>query len=148
LFAAPFAFLPSAVNADGIIIAIGKVMTLRAPPGTRFLPGTGDSAAGSLAGDGFSLSLDYGVYSDPLIRPDFGSLLRAEDVVIDGRAGRFYLWRSPPGQPPIRIGLHVASVAPTVLGPLRLTITGLLANESSAERVAAMFRTIRFLDAN
>ncbi len=137
--------LPATAEAVRISIAVGKVLTLTAPSGTTFQPGVGDSATGLLSGDGFRLSLDYGLYSDPLVRPDFGPLLRAEDLTIDGRAGRLFLWRAPPGALPVRIGLHVPSVAPSGMGPLRLTIAGLVADDATAERMTTMFRTIRFL---
>ena len=145
LIAAPLLFTAAAAEADQITVAVGKVLTLRAPPGTTFQPGVGDSAAGLLAGAGFRLSFDLGLYSDPLVRPDFGPLLRAEDVTIDGRAGRLFLWSAPPGALPIRVGLHVPTVAQSGIGPLRLTIVGLVADDATAERVTAMFRTIRFL---
>lgn len=122
-----------------ITVAVGQAFTLRAPPGTIFTRGMGDSVvAGTLSGPGFALTVDLGVHADPLD----GAGMTA--VTIDGKAGRFGVWGATRGDTSPRAGLHVPSVAPTPIGALRLTISGQVSDQQAAARVETMLRTIRF----
>ena len=128
-----------------ITVAVGQAFTLRAPPGTIFTRGMGDSVvAGTLSGPGFALTVDLGVHADPLDAPGNGTPPRMTAVTIDGKAGRFGVWSATRGDTSSRAGLHVPSVVPTPIGALRLTISGQVADQQAAARVEAMLRTIRF----
>lgn len=130
---------------EAITAAIGQAFTLRAPPGTVFTRGAGDSVvAGTLSGADFALTVDLGVHADPLDGQADGALLRRVKVTIDGKAGWIGLWRTARGGWPFRVGLHVPVIAPTPIGVLRLTISGQVADETAAARVETMLKTVRF----
>lgn len=129
-----------------ITVKVGSVLTLDAPPGTTFKAAHGDSFVGTLAGPGFALQLDYGLYSDPLTDRTRFSAYASQVIRIDGRAGSLVsgtLKRS--SRHGEFIGLHVPQLGHSPLGALGLTIAGVVPRAKEVDVVRRIFQTIRFV---
>ena len=137
----------AAVPENWVELTAGEVLTLQAPPGSRFVPGRGtDSFIGRVEGPGFRLEMDYGVYSDPLTSGGSFVTVDSADTRIDGKAARtvFATSRDPVAGERHFYGLHVMSVAPSALGPIRLTVTATSHQRKLLDIVDRIVHTIRF----
>ena len=132
---------------DWIEVAAGNVLTLRAPLGTTFLQGHGaNSFVGTFSGPGFALHMDYGAYSDPLTDSVRYGAYQTQVTRIDGKAAMivFGARAAASSDRPYFIGLHVPDVAPSAIGPLRLTMTTTLKVRNGEAVLRRIFETIRF----
>lgn len=144
---------PARARADGEVpvnwpeLAVERIFTLRAPPGTRFVSRTGvDSRVGTIVGPGFTLELDYGAYSDRFDDLTPYDQVSASAIDIGGKVGRLVRGRhkKPAGGNDYFIGLYVPAVAPGTPGPLSLTLTATVRRRASADLLVRMFGTIYF----
>jgi hypothetical protein len=136
-----------AVPADWITVAAGHVLTLQAPPGTRFetRPGA-DSFLGVFLGAGFEIQLDYGVYSDPLAERSQFSSYKSEPTRVNGKPATLVHATPNKGSSTYRgtfVGLHVTELGRTVVGELSLTLIGLVSDEAQEALIRRIFATIR-----
>ena len=137
---------PAGATSGWISVKIGSLLTLKAPAGTTFKTVPGDSFVGLLAGPGFALQMDYGLYSDPLTDQSRFSTYSAEPVQIDGRPAIVVRGTpkrsSTPGQ---FIGLHVPQLGHSSLGTLSLTVAGIVPEQKEITVVRRIFDTIHFV---
>ena len=128
-------------------IAVGRILTLQAPAGTRFLQQAGtDSFVGTLAGPGFALDLDYGAFSDPLA--DLSGLQHSAvaETRIGGQPTRIVtgiaVRQADGGR--YFIGVHVTALQVAGSRPISLTISGQVQGPQQQQLVRQMLATIRF----
>ena len=90
--------------------------------------------------------MDYGVYSDPLTSSGQFVTVDSADTRIDGKAARkvFATLRDPVGGERHFYGVHVMSVAPSAIGPIRLTVTATSHQRKLLDIVDRIVHTIRF----
>lgn len=105
-----------------------------------------DSAAGHLTAEGLRLDYDYGLYSDPLPVPDGATDVRERPVVVDGLPARQVRYRLRVGsaKPMYYLGVHLAVVRYTSMGPLKLTVLAASSDKKQIRRAEAAMATIRF----
>jgi hypothetical protein len=114
---------------------------LSLPPGWEFrrLQGT-DSSVGEITGDGVTLGLDYGWYSDPLSAENYPG--QAESyVIIDGQRAKITV---PNVVGDGIVGVHFPDLGSTGGSKIRLTILGSQLTASQQSTALAIFRSIRF----
>ena len=122
-------------------VAVGTILSLRAPHGTSFQKQSpGDSFVGRLTGPGFDLQVDYGPYSDPLTDKSRFEGYTSEPFSVDGHKALLVFAKQSSTQ---FVGVHVPSLEATPVGPLSLTIAGRIAPGAKAA-VVNLFSTIKF----
>jgi hypothetical protein len=135
------------VPVDWVNLSIGSLLTLAAPPGTRFEPGRGaDSLVGTLVGPNFKLQLDYGVYSDPLTDQSRFMTYWAEKILVDNKPATIVhaTVASPSTDPARFIGLHVPQLGKSGLGALSLTLSSVVSDSEQQGILDRMFGSIHF----
>lgn len=137
----------SEVPPDWIKVSVGSDFDLMAPAGTSFRPGKAiDSNAGEIVTPDFTLSFDYGLYSNPLNDMSRYTNHETHDARVDGKPALIVTANTPrfPTDRPYFIGIHFPKVKTSILGAVKLTIEGQLDVEDRYTTVERMFRTIRF----
>jgi len=124
-------------------LAVDRAFTILTPPGSVFRPGAGDSVAGRIMAGDRVIDVDYGVSADPLTSGNRGQEVWTRKVMVDGRPARLALWSATDGS--YRLGLHVPAIAPSVMGPVKLTLTTTLPAMQPVAAVIQMIDTIRFV---
>jgi hypothetical protein len=137
------------IPANWIAITAGKAFSLRAPPGTRFRPEQGiDSFVSGFDGPGFTMTFDYGVYSNPLEDLKADPQFTTEQAGIDGRLA---LIVEGPGHNQFGckqwlVALHTMRTSAGMFDRENtLTMGACVKDAAAAPQIKAIFRTIRFL---
>jgi hypothetical protein len=116
-------------------IAVDQVLTFNAPPDLKETPIQGiDSLVKAYRSPTIELSLDYGLYSDPLNGTDKPGHTRSE-ATIDGRKAYIVAYENV-------IALHVPHVSQR--NHNRLTMFARCSDARAREDVQRLFRSIRF----
>jgi hypothetical protein len=136
-------------TAHWVKLSTGDAFTFEAPAGTvEYRDGMPiDSFAQSYRGPGFTLSFDYGAYSNDLRNQKALPAYHAEEIVIDGRKGVLI---TGPGRN--LWGCHDTVTAAYVVvrheglfgAAIRFQIDGCAATPEGIATLHAIFRTIRF----
>ncbi len=130
-----------------INVSANQKFDLMAPAGTEVHPAKGiDSFVGSIEAPDFSLSFDYGRYSNPLNDMSGDAKYEIRDVVIDGKAANVITAYAPrfSTDRPYFIGIHFPEVKKTAVGSTKLTVFSLLETADYYTVVANIFETIQF----
>jgi hypothetical protein len=128
----------------------GAAFTLYAPPGTTFRPEQGeDSFVGHFDGTNFTITFDYGAYSDHLSAEAADNRFRVEHFGVGGQPALFVVGPSlgqygcGPEKEVAAEFVQGAGKSPIGLQNL-LSISACMDSEKQTETVRSIFRTIRF----
>ena len=133
-----------AAPAGWIEVAADNKFSIMAPPGTTFARGSGvDSFVGVFNAPGFAVHVDFGAHADPLARDRSRTQYLARDVIVDGKPAKLVTARSRGGAGYF-IGMHVAHVRTSVVGPVGLTFTCDLAREQDYATLESVYLSLRF----
>lgn len=107
-----------------------------------------DSCAASYEGPGFTLTNDYGIYSDELRDAERNNAVRVEKTLIDGKKATLVI--GPGGDACAKprktmVGVHVVGFATGFAGePNTLAMWACVDSDSDVQIVNRMFRSLRF----
>ena len=147
LSGAPSVAASNKVPADWIALDVGDKFVLKAPPGSAHVPGQGiDSFVGKIGTPGFTLAFDYGAYSDPLKAQGAYQQYRVRQTQIGGKAARIVTAFAPglSADWPYLIGVHFPNLKRSVVGPVKLTMSGWVKAPKDYDTAETMFGTIVF----
>ncbi len=136
----------AAIPADWITVSADSILTLKAPPGTRFRKERDtDGFVGTFVGPGFVLQLAYGAHSNPLADPRPYVAYVAQPAQIDGKPATIVsaTVADPAADRRYFIGLHVPELGRSGRGALSLTISGTAATPGEEGLMLRIFETIR-----
>jgi hypothetical protein len=134
-----------AVPPDWIEVSADGKFTVMAPPGTTFARSAGiDSFTGVFNAPGFAVHVDFGAHGDPLEREAGKTQYITREVTVDGKPAKLITARSRTGGRAYFIGLHVAQIRRSAIGPVGLTFTCNLAREQDYAAVESLYLSLRF----
>lgn len=143
----PASAMSGQLPADWVRLSADGKFELMAPPGSAYVPLRGiDSFVGRIKTPRFMLAFDYGAYSDPLKPRNGYQQYRVRDVQIDGKRARIVTAFAPGlrADRPYFIGVHFSNVKRSVVGSVKLTMSGSVAMPQDYKAIEALFGTIEF----
>jgi hypothetical protein len=134
------------VPPDWIEVSADGKFSVMAPPGTTFARSAGiDSFTGVFNAPGFAVHVDFGAHVDPLEREAGKTQYLTREVTVDGKRAKLVTARSRTGGGRAYfIGLHVAELRRSAIGPIGLTLTSNLAREQEYSAVESLYLSLRF----
>ncbi len=145
LCAAQWANASDAVPRSWIEVSADGNFSIMAPPGTTFARSTGvDSFTGVFNAPGFAVHVDFGAHVDPLTPQRTRTEYLTRTISVDGRPAMLITARNARGDRAYFIGLHVARVRSSVVGPVGLTLIASVQRQQELATVETVYRSVRF----